>query len=80
MSNTNFTNGALVFRVWRFDGGCEILAKFQYRSDAEDFVQMLVNRDSARGANSDNRSFYLAVCESEVFAKAFSTKFVEPSK
>ncbi len=72
MSNGNFTNGSLVFRIWRFDGGCEILAKFQYRNDAEYFAQLCVDRDTANGANKDNTFFYLAVCDRETFAKAFA--------
>lgn len=74
MSNGNFINGSLVFRIWRFDGGCDLLAKFQYRSDAERFAQLLVEIDDQRGTNKDRAHFYLAVCENEVFAKAFGAK------
>lgn len=74
MANGNFTNGSLVFRIWRFDGGCDLLGKFQYRSDAEAFAQMCMDRDTGSGANKSNDYFYLAVCESEIFAKAFGAK------
>ena len=71
MSTGNFTNGSLVFRIWRLDGSCDLLAKFQYRSDAELFAQLCVDKNTANGVNKDGSYFYLAVCESEIFAKAF---------
>lgn len=80
-SYSNFTSGALLMRVWRFDGSAELLAKFQYYGDAKDFGQMLVNKDRERGSNSDGSYFYLAVCESECSAQAFfDTETVKPIK
>lgn len=71
MANGNFTNGALVFRIWRFDGGCELIGKFQYRQDAEEFARFYVEQDGKKGANKDGSYFYLVACEYECFAKAF---------
>lgn len=68
---SNFTSGALLMRVWRFDGSAELLGKFQYYSDAKDFGQMRVGQDKERGANTDGRYFYLAVCEAECSVQAF---------
>lgn len=70
-SYSNFLNGALLMRVWRFDGSAELLAKFQYDNDAKAFGQQMVDRDKERGANSDGRYFYLAVCETECAVQAF---------
>jgi hypothetical protein len=74
MSYSNFTNGSLVFRIWRFDGGCEILAKFQYRVGAEMFAEAICRDDEARGSNKGGQYFYIAVCENEAWAKAFGAK------
>jgi len=74
MSNGNFTHGSLVFRIWRFDGGCEVLAKFQYRNDAECFAQFCVDRDVTNGANKENTYFFLVACDHENYAKAFGAK------
>jgi hypothetical protein len=74
MSYSNFTNGTLVFRVWRFDGGTEILAKTQYWDQAALLCEALLARDTERKANSDQSYFYLAVCENEVKAQAFGAK------
>jgi hypothetical protein len=71
---TNFLNGALVMRMWRFDGSSEMLGKFAYFDHAKDFAAMMLARDAERGANADNRWFYLAVCESENEAQAFGQK------
>lgn len=76
MAYSNFTNGALVMRVWRFDGNTELIAKFQYYSDAKAFASMAVARDLGRNANGEDRWFYLAVCENECEAQAF----FEPKK
>ncbi len=70
-SYSNFVSGALVMRVWRFDGSAELLAKFQYYSDAKDFAQSRVDHDKQRGGNPDGRYFYLAVCEAECSVQAF---------
>ena len=61
-TTTNFTNGSLVLRVWRFDGGCEMLAKFQYFTDAVAW---------ARGREWHNDFFHIAVCEHENECRAF---------
>jgi len=58
----NFTNGALVFRVWT-DGSGEIVAKFQYLLDAEAFAKMKAAKDAEQ--RDDCTHFYLAVCEAE---------------
>lgn len=70
-SYSNFLNGALLMRVWRFDGSAELLAKFQYYSDAKAFGQLMTDRDKERGANDDGSYFYLAVCETECSVQAF---------
>ncbi|RTE91879.1 hypothetical protein [Bradyrhizobium sp. LVM 105] len=64
----NFTNGAIVFRVWP-DGSGEIIAKFQYFSHAKDFAAMRSNQDL--GERSDCTHFYLAVCEAENEMQAY---------
>lgn len=78
MSNGNFTNGSLVMRIWRYDGSNDVLAKFQYFSDAELFCKTMLDRDKENGANKDNSWFYLAVCDYECKAKAFGTKEAKP--
>ncbi|MBD9456018.1 hypothetical protein IB244_31650 [Rhizobium sp. RHZ02] len=67
----NFTNGALVMMIWRFDGSSEIVAKFQYMRDAKMFCEAKIADDAQRGANKDGSWFYLAVCESECEAQAY---------
>lgn len=65
----NFTNGSLVLRVWRFDGGSELLGKFQYFSDAKMFA-------AAKMASEADRTkdyFFLAVCDYECEAVAFGS-------
>lgn len=75
MTYSNFTNGALVMRVWKFDGETELLAKFQYWDQAEMFAQAMWDRDVSRKTeNSRNDYFYLSVCENECRVKAFGTK------
>lgn len=68
---TNFTNGALVFRIWRFDGSGEVIAKFQYMSDAEAFAQGKATEDAGRRPVDAAQWFYLVACESECRVKAF---------
>ncbi len=70
---TNFTNGALVLRVWRFDGTSELLAKFQYFNDAKAFGELCFNRDVEHKAKIANY-FYLAICEHECAVQAFGVK------
>lgn len=70
MNNGNFTNGSLVMRIWRFDGGVELLGKFQYFQDAVNFGEMKLKHDEERGANKDFSYFFLAVCDSECEAQA----------
>lgn len=70
-SYSNFTNGSLVMRVWRFDGSAELLSKHQYFDHAKAFAQMMIDRDRDRGGNEDGRYFYLAVCEAEASVQAF---------
>jgi hypothetical protein len=70
----NFTNGAIVFRLWRFDGSGEVLAKFQYMSDATDFAKMKANEDAEKRPKDSEGWFYLAACEAENEARAFSPK------
>ena len=64
--STNFTNGSLVMRVWNFDGSGEMIAKFQYFSDAKKFAEM-----QAAATPDDCNYFYLAVCDSECDFKAY---------
>lgn len=60
MAGSNFTNGALVMRIWRFDGSGDIIAKFQYFSDALSFAKA-----SAERISGDQDIFYLAVSDHE---------------
>jgi hypothetical protein len=69
MSNGNFTNGSLVMRVWQFDGCSELLAKFQYFGDAQDFAKTMAAK--AYGSDNENKYFYLAVCDYECKTQAF---------
>jgi hypothetical protein len=71
---SNFTNGALVLRVWKFDGDTEVLAKFQYMDMAEMFAQQMFDRDLERHMTKKLDFFYLVVCENECRARAFGTK------
>ena len=70
---TNFTNGALVFRVWP-DGSGEIMAKFQYMGDAESYASFKCVDDAK--VRNDCTHFYLAVCESENKMKAYRPSLV----
>lgn len=71
---TNFTNGALVFRVYP-DGSGEILAKFQYMGDAQSFASFKCVDDAK--IRNDCAHFYLAVCEAENQMKAYRPSFVK---
>lgn len=77
MSNGNFTNGSLVLRLWRFDGGTEMMGKFAYYDDAKLFAKILMDRDLERSDGTPKAYFYLAVCDYECSAKAFGAKIVE---
>jgi hypothetical protein len=70
MSNGNFTNCSLVMRIWRFYGGVEIVAKFQYFVDAVAFGEMLLTRDKEYETNKEFAYFYMAVCDYECKAQA----------
>lgn len=79
MSYSNFTNGAIVLRVWKFDGDTELLAKFQYWDQAEMFAQSMLDRDLSRRNETDSAKtplgyFYISVCENECRVRAFGTK------
>lgn len=77
MSYSSFTNGALVMRVWKFDGDTELLSKHQYMDHAEMFAKQMFERDAQRKVESGGGGldyFYIAVCENECRAKAFGTK------
>lgn len=74
MTYSNFTNGALVLRVWKFDGDTEILGKFQYMDMAEMFAKQLYDQEIFRYNKKSLDYFYLAVCENECRARAFGTK------
>ena len=73
MTYSNFSNGALVMRVWKFDGDTELLAKFQYLDMAEMFAEQMLERDKFRNNRKSLDYFYLAVCENECRARAFGT-------
>jgi hypothetical protein len=62
----NFTNGSLVLLVWPLTGGTEIVANFQYYSDAKDFAEA-----QAKKINPTSNVFYIAVCDYENEAKAY---------
>jgi hypothetical protein len=64
-ATTNFTNGSLVLRVWRFDGGTEVMAKFQYYGMAKAWCASLPY---------DASYFHIAVCDHENEARAFGIK------
>ena len=74
----NFTNGALVFRLWTFDGSGEIIAKFQYFSHAKGFARKMAEDDRVTKPGSAKEYFYLAVCESENETSAFFP--IEPTR
>lgn len=75
MSGSNFPNGSLVMRIWRFDGNGELLAKFQYFGDARDFADT-----KARNERADIDVFYLAVCDHENSFQCFFPPKKEASK
>ena len=56
----NFTNGSLVFRIWRFDGSGEVLAKFQYIGDAKIFAKAYVDQ-----SDKSKEWFLLVVCDAD---------------
>lgn len=63
---SNFTNGSLVFRMWK-DGSGEVLAKFQYFSMAKDWAKSEANRPDGNGM------YYVAVCDAENKFQAYQT-------
>ena len=78
-SYSNFTNGALLMRLWRFDGSGDVVAKTQYFDDAVVMGEALIARDRDRGSNKDGKWFYLAVCESQCEVKAiFDSDLIKP--
>lgn len=70
MSTGNFPNGSLVMRVWRFDGGVDLLAKFQYWDHAVKFARAQSEQDSSCPTDT----FFIALCDYECRAQAFGTK------
>lgn len=56
----NFTNGTLVFKIWRADGSGEVVAKFQYLTHAKDWA-----KHYTENADKSNDWFYVVVCEYE---------------
>lgn len=76
---TNFTNGSLVFLLWKFDGSGGVVGKFQYRCDAEAFAGMKCADDAAKRPTDASKWFYLVVCEAENFAKSFEPIKSKPS-
>lgn len=66
MAGSNFPNGSLVMRIWRFDGSGDMIAKFQYFSDALSFAEA-----AAKKIAGDQDYFYLAVCDHENAFKCF---------
>lgn len=77
MTYSNFTNGAVVFRLWKFDGDTEVISKHAYMDHAEMFAKQMLDRDAQRKAENGGGEmgyFYIAVCENECRAKAFGTK------
>lgn len=73
----NFTNGSLVFRIWRSDGGGEVIggeviAKFAYMTDAKLFAESYVKR-----ADRSDDWFLLAVCEYECDVQTFTPSKAE---
>lgn len=71
----NFTNGSLVFRIWRFDGSGEVLAKFQYFKDAERFCESYV-----KSVDLSKDWFLLAVCDAECIVRSFLPKVLADDK
>ena len=67
----NFTNGAMVFRVWP-DGSGEVMAKFQYKSHAELFAKAIAEKDTCE--RNDCEHFYLAVFVSGADGKRLTYK------
>lgn len=69
--SSNFTNGAMVFRLWP-DGSGEVIAKFQYRSHAEAFAKSMATSDAEQ--RDDCTHSYSAVSEAENSLRSFSAK------
>lgn len=67
----NFTNGALVFRIWHFDGSGEMISKYQYSGHAEEFAKMMAAEDANKRPGDASKWFYLVACEAECSVKAF---------
>lgn len=57
MSNGNFTNGSVVFRVWS-DGSGDIIAKFQYMPDAQRYAEQRASEDDGTSAAA-----FIAFCD-----------------
>jgi hypothetical protein len=67
-NNGNFHNGALVFRVWK-DGSGEIIAKFQYLTDAERYADQ-----RAKGDDGTSAVAFVAVCEFNCYMRSYKVK------
>lgn len=59
---TNFTNGSIVFRAWGMLESGEILAKFQYFSDANAWAKLKAEEDAKK---RDHKTSYIAICDHE---------------
>lgn len=72
----NFPSGSLVMRVWRFDGGTELIGKFAYFDHAKKFAGSMFDEDMELGRITVDKPdwFYLAVCDDECSAKAFGVR------
>jgi hypothetical protein len=68
----NFTNGAVVHRLWHFDGSGELISKHQYYFDACLFAQMKMAEDVRLRPDDSGKWFYLASCEAENECRAFT--------
>ena len=76
--STNFNNGSLVMRAWKFDGDCEILAKFQYYGDAQSFAAMKARADAEKG--DCEIWFYIAVCDQDCAAQCYEPSIYAEAK
>lgn len=54
-----FTNGAFLHKVWSDTKSAEVLAAFQYMSDAEDMAELAIVRDQKHQLGSP---FYVVTC------------------
>lgn len=59
---SDFTNGTIVAKVWRFDGGSDMVAKFQNFADACAWAKLFPYSTDW---------FYVAVCSSDPQVRAF---------